>query len=408
MRLRGYLCFLVAGLAAGESLEEYVQRRLQQTVEARLVQARTGQQTESVSVNRGSTDFVDQTSAADVLSMALNLAGVSKNQNTSNSQAMSASATLYSLYAGALRQNPLEPTFYAAHPELRRLSLTFGQEEGDANNADAKSRSSVFGLKTMLVNKRDVTSLVKMAEMEELKASLGAIGQSQGRLLKQVQLLLRTRLVPSATGAQLDQFIEDINADLTPFLNSLAEADRKEIDNLIAAEVGTQVKAQQQIGIVYEAFTRKPQFSVDFQTSQRPGLEADTYRAQAILDFATLPKSSVTLNAGYEYTDFKRVGADLRGFRASAAMRFRLGSTDVLSLRGPATFTIAAEAKKLTNTQAILRAQMKFVFPLTTGIDLPIAFGYANRNELFIEKPERFFGRFGLTFDVSKLLAALK
>jgi hypothetical protein len=407
MRKKALLILFGFACASGQDIDTYMDDRIEELIAGRLAQKNASGQTNAVSLSHGSTDFVDQSAPADFVSMAVNLAGVGQNQNPGNNQAAVASSTLYALYAGARRKDPLEPGFYRAHSDLRRISFSLGQEEGVADNADLKSRATLVGTKVMLINRRDVVTLLKdKQQMEGLKKALAALGSGRNRIQKRLMTLVESRLAPNATPSELAEFRKEFLSDVGPKLKLLSESDVAEIDRIFEDEVEKQAAASLAILDVYEVFKRKPQMSVEFQTAQRPGSEADLYRSQLIFDYGLLDRVSTTLNGGFEYTDVMRVGADRRGGRVAGELRFQLTPDEALVLRNPLFVSVAGEGKWLTNTDTIYRVQMKFSFPLAQGLELPVSFGYANKTELLNEVGV--YGKFGLTVDLAKLLAGLR
>jgi hypothetical protein len=401
------LGFMFATMAHGESLEEYTDRLLAEQVAVRLSQKNPNAQTETISLSQGSTSFVDQTSPADFVGLGLNLAGVGPKDNANNSQAMAASVTLYALYAGALRKDPLDVDFYKTHSDLRRLSFTLGREDGLIDNPDLKSSATLFSAKVMLINKRDVVPLTQdKAQMDNLRNAAKLIGGVRSRLYSRILRFLEESFAVGLRGDELTKRRDEIQEDVSPFLEKLSQAELSQIDLQFDQEVEREVKARQAIATVYQVFKRKPQLSLEFQTAQRPDIEADKYRGQLLFDYGLLDRASATLNAGWEYTDVKRVGADLRGGRVAGELRLQLSGDAPLSLRNPVMFSLAGEGKWLSNMDTIYRVQGKLTLPLADGLDLPLSLGYASKQELLLESGA--YGKFGLTLDFGKLLVALR
>src|SRR5215475_487198 len=105
MRATFLLLMCAAGLRA-DGFGQWMNARIETKIGTRK-----HTQTETASLNRGSTSLVDQTSAADLVSAAFSLVPVGK-QNENSAGAAAASASLYSIYTLATRQDPLRPSVY--------------------------------------------------------------------------------------------------------------------------------------------------------------------------------------------------------------------------------------------------------------------------------------------------------
>ncbi|MEP6961082.1 MAG: hypothetical protein ABI995_03330, partial [Acidobacteriota bacterium] len=186
----------------------------------------------------------------------------------------------------------------------------------------------------------------------------------------------------------------------------LTEKERGEIDAMIEAAADTVVSVKAVANRVYNKIRRKPQLSVEYQTSQRPNLEVDIHRGQLVFDAGLKDRVFVTLNGGYEYTDFKRPGADLRGGRAAGEIRFNMMESSSLTGLPPVTLSLGAESKWLNNSLNVYRGQMKLSIPVSRGVTFPISVGYSSRPELLTESG--MYTKFGLEFDFAKLAAALR
>jgi hypothetical protein len=65
-------------------------------------------------------------------------------------------------------------------------------------------------------------------------------------------------------------------------------------------------------------------------------------------------------------------------------------------------FSTSGEAKWLSGAKPNYIGQLKLTIPLFDGISLPISLSVANRSDLINEKTVK--GRFGFTFDLTKLM----
>ena len=60
----------------------------------------------------------------------------------------------------------------------------------------------------------------------------------------------------------------------------------------------------------------------------------------------------------------------------------------------------------MSNTDATYTGQLKLAIPIRDGLDFPLSISFANRSDLINESHVR--GRFGFSFDLPKLLKAVK
>ena len=72
----------------------------------------------------------------------------------------------------------------------------------------------------------------------------------------------------------------------------------------------------------------------------------------------------------------------------------------------PLLLTVEANGKGMTGATPMYMAQGKLTIPLLAGIDIPISVSVANRSEFVKEKEVK--GKFGFTFDLSKVMKAFQ
>src|SRR5712691_9958472 len=126
---------------------DWLNCKLAEVVQARLNQNSGGKQTDTPSVGSNSNTLVDQSSAGDLVGMALNLGGLTSRSKETNPTSSSVTASAYALFAAANRANPLDPAFYSSNRGWRRLSFTLGQEFPDQKGATPTQRADVYGTK---------------------------------------------------------------------------------------------------------------------------------------------------------------------------------------------------------------------------------------------------------------------
>src|SRR6266567_3614474 len=139
-------------------LDNRIKERIKAVAQARIDQRSNVNQTEAPAITDNSTSLVDQSSASDLIGVALNLSGLTGGNNTSDKDKNSAAvtATAYSLYSALRKQEPLDPSFYNKHRDWRRLSFTLGFEKGQTNGqGQATEDTTLAGAKYLIIAGRD-------------------------------------------------------------------------------------------------------------------------------------------------------------------------------------------------------------------------------------------------------------
>ena len=122
---------------------------LEQQFQLLLTQAKHAQQTQSISIDQGSTTLIDQTSGADLLSTALNLTPVTSGTAASGSGSSTgtqgsgtATSSAYGIWALLHpKQDALKPETYNTHAAWRRFFFTVGREQS-TSSSPSNSNSS--------------------------------------------------------------------------------------------------------------------------------------------------------------------------------------------------------------------------------------------------------------------------
>ena len=146
--------------AAGANPSTSINASLNQAIQAKIEQRDAGKQTETPSTSTNSTSLVDTSSAGDLVNVGLNLAGLTGATKGSSTDTNSVSVTTsaYALYAGFLGADPLNPGFYNRNAAWRRLSFTLGYDDEKNPVTNASAQAKIFGVKYLIINKRDPTS----------------------------------------------------------------------------------------------------------------------------------------------------------------------------------------------------------------------------------------------------------
>ncbi|HKS42804.1 MAG TPA: hypothetical protein VJX74_19485 [Blastocatellia bacterium] len=410
---------------APKDFETWINCKVEEAAKARISQRENTKQTETPSVSQSSTSLVDQSSATDLISAALNLAGLRDNSGAQQ-KSFSFTASGYSLYATAKSHDPLDPAFYNAHAGWRRFWLTLGQEVPDQNEGDASQneRATIAGLKILLVDKRDLShrdlSRVSNAIRSAAPGFLQIVDLVQNYLYNINQQRLGLMKRPSAQDIETDRtlrirFAQELkrfsDASLSnpqafeDLLIRLNSENVQFINRVIEDHLGAEVDSIEVVRQEVEKIRKAPQFSLAFQSKTRKeGI--DEYKAELIFDYGLHSRVNLTLNGAFQYMDSKATGADIRAASASGQLQFQVTPERTFAGgRNPIYFYISGEGKWMSGMDATGKVQTKIKIPITEGIELPISFTWANRTELIDERDVR--GQFGVTFDLARLAKAV-
>jgi hypothetical protein len=444
-----------------ETLNRFLNERLQSIVRARIDLRERTRQTETPNISQNTTSLVDQSSASALIGVALNLSGLTaKSNDTEDADSVSVTATAYSLLAAARGVNPLNPGFYNRNAAWRNFSATLGYDDEKDESGEMTERAKIIGFKYLIVNQREPGKHPR--DLETIRNNLVGAAGAFGRLYDQVLYFMisqesvrNTLLIPEfreylqeqrrssspeipATEIEIgltklttrEQDLFPVNTDYsiddslwTPaerayfvtfqnrylvtrfpqLLQVLGAEGLDRIEDFIEESIEPFLELQTVSNEALERIRRAPQFSFAFLTKQRPQ-GGDDYMGELIFDYGVANRINLTANGAFEYKDNKAVGADLRGARFAAQLQFQLTKEDRLAGRRPFNFFLAADGKWMSGMEWMYRAQTKIVIPIADGIDFPISLTFANRTELIEEEDVR--GQFGFTFDLARLVKA--
>ncbi len=426
--------------AEQEDYIEWLNRLIREITSARVNQRSNTNQAEAPTVSGNTTSLVDQSSASDLVGLALNLAGLGggTTEDARDVNAISVTVSAYALYAALRGADHLDPAFYSAHRAWRNVSFTLGFENDEEPAPGAEpDRATLAGVKVLLWNRRDASHPCYWnpnlgcysPAMKTLQDNLVRAAGAFSRLDDAARVLLYRRV---AAGLGLEPLPEDrpeaerqalTEAEATQlrrrllreFSNAhLADTDRfQAVLRVLGPEGQTVVRELLEERIApfqeldeasieaVEAVRRAPQISIAALTRQSRD-DPDEYRAEAIFDYGVAPRVNFTANGAFLYRDNK-IGMDLRG--GSLGLQFRLQLTPERRLAGPQPVTLsgAFSANWIAETDSIYKGQFKLTIPIVDGLNLPVSFTYANRTALIDETEVR--GQFGFTFDLSRLMA---
>lgn len=441
-------------------LSNRIDERIRATAQAKIDQRSNVNQTEAPSIGDNSTSLVDQSSASDLIGLALNLSGLaSGNNNSQDKNSAAVTATAYSLYATMNGAEPLDPSFYNKHRNWRRLSFTLGFEKGQTDSTgDQTEDTTIAGAKYLFVSQRDAGHPSHRKELdivyENLKAAAVNLAQlnreikdflffgdptmrDKLRIVDDVRFFIQEQINTTTSAEDKKNFqkllnepvntwfdlakdddLKDVRIDVADFVErkylgpsgfpgfqkALGDDGLKEIDQFIDARLEAFTNLNNASRRAIEKIRRAPQLSFSFMSKlKKEG--ADEYTGEAIFDYGLHDRVNLTLNGGYFYKNSRDIGGDLRGARFAGQLQFQATPEKSLVGRSPLYFYLASDGNWNGGGKFIYRLQGKVKIPIAEGVELPLSLTFANKKDLINERDVR--GQFGFTFDSAKLFRAL-
>lgn len=438
-----------------------IDERIKASAQARIDQRSNVNQTESPAIGDNSTSLVDQSSASDLIGLALNLSGLANgNNNGQDKNSASVTASAYSLFATMNGAEPLDPSFYNRHRNWRRLSFTLGFEKGQTDATGNQTEdTTIAGAKYLLISHRDAAhpSHSKQFDVlyENLKAAVVNLAQlsvelknfllfsdptmrNKLKIVDAVRIFMQEQISTTQNARIKKDFEEllkkpedtwfDENKDDDGLGNArgrvanfiernylgpagfpnlrkmLGDEELKEIDQFIDARLDAFTNLNNASRNALEHIRRAPQLSFSFMSKMKKA-GADEYNGEAIFEYGVHDRVNLTLNGGYFYKNSPVIGGDLRGARFAGQLQFQATPEKSLIGRGPLYFYLASDGNWSNGNKFIYRLQGKVKIPIADGIDLPLSLTFANKKDLINERDVR--GQFGFTFDSAKLFRAL-
>lgn len=349
-------------------------------------------QVESPSTDQASTSLVDTSSASDFVSLALNLAGISGAEGE-DSTSGSVTATLYSLIAAAKGLPVTDPAFYKQGTRWRRLAFTIGTEESKPEEHFTDKPSTNVGAKFLILNHRDVYSRHGQTQLDAMSASVMTFQQIELRAIDEIQCLLFRTLgggdnCDSNNQAFQNFVLNDLSPQNWPATLQALEArpdTLKEVDRIIERLAGGRRMATEEITRAVEKIQRGRQLSLAGYTKQREDDGTDEHRGELIFDYGLSERLNWTVNASFDYRD-RKTEDDTSGGRFATELQAKL--TDPRNRAWgarPVMLSASSEATRASGDDWLVRAQVKLTVPITTGMEVPIAYTYANRDADGIE-----------------------
>jgi hypothetical protein len=414
---------LIAGIAAASpanaqdtptNFMEWLRAEVRRTIDkdARAVAANgngVANQKESPSNDSTSTSLVDTTSATDFVSLALNVTGIRRDDGESSPTSGSVTASLYSLAAAARGRSLTDPQFYRRGTPLRRLALTIGSEESLPAEHFTDKPATNLGAKLLILNSRDVYSAHAQARLDAIDAAVDAYVVKQQQAINDIQCLIFLALEPGANPnlACTDQdqaYARFLLASFGPmnWPRTRAALDRQpeataNVNRVVSGLAASFEATAEGVTAAVQQIQRGRQLAVGYNATIREDDGTDEHRAELIFDYGFSTRLNWTVNASVEVGDRKTLEETRSGrFATEFQAKMSNAGAGVWSPR-PVLLSGSIEGTKAENADWLVRAQAKLVIPLTTGVDVPIAYTYANRDHDGIDSGSRL--KFSLAVD---------
>jgi hypothetical protein len=221
-----------------QSLNDDLNNRISSVARANIEQRSSSNQTESPSASQNSSSLANQASAGDFVNVATNLAGLTATSKDSSEETNSVTVTTsaYLFLSTLYNVDPLNPYFYNKYEGWRRLSFTLGYDDEQVNGGTQTERAKLFGVKYLIVNKREPSRERNQADLAKVTNSLQQAAVRFGRLDEQI-----TSHIFTSAAVREKIVVPQFRAFLTNKRSSagLAAGDIQRIDRLLAALNGT-------------------------------------------------------------------------------------------------------------------------------------------------------------------------
>jgi hypothetical protein len=426
-----WLALLTCNISHAQTFDSWVQDQ----VSAALDKQHVGQngkgvdrQKESPSTDPRSTSLVDQSSATDFFSVAMNLIPVTPGissllpvtpssgsaTGTTSAGSGTATATLYAILAGLNKKSPTDPMFYKAHVDARRVSFTLGTAVSKLETDNTTTPSTVAGVKALLINHRELYTKDNLKAIGDVQVKLSAATAADAVLKDKIQRLMFAALHPSDvhpdgtfdmsafTAFLLTAFSE---ASFGNTVHALPAEALRRISDLIESAIDPYSALRMALQSTYDQISKGMQLSLAYTGNIRDAKGNNDHRAALIFDYGLSERINWTVNASGDYTD-RKVAVDSKGGRLATSFQGDLTKSDSAWGRVPMRLAFSGEAKWLTKQKPQYTFEAKLSIPVTSGLDLPIAYRYANRIALINQKDSEV--RLGLSIDISRLAQVLR
>jgi hypothetical protein len=384
-------------------------------------------QKESPSADPRSTSLVDQSSATDFFSVAANVipvtpglsqftsgSGGPASTNPSATGSTTATASLYAILAALNKTNPTKAEFYKQHIFSRRISFTIGTVASQQATDNTTTPATEYGSKLLLINKRELFTKANLAELARVQKVVSDGAVADAPLKEKIKEMIFASLHPNSLSPggvpDPNEFFvfnttELSDANFQTTLNNLSPDAKKQIQALIERSIDPFSKEQAAIQDAYDRISKGMQMSVSYTGDIRDSKGNNNHRGTLAFDYGLSDRINWTFNASADYTD-RKMASDSKGGRAATEFQGDLTKSNSAWGRSPIRVSFSGQAQWLTAQKPEYSFQAKLTIPLTSGVDLPIVYRYANRAAQINKSDSE--ARLGLSIDVSRLAQAFK
>jgi hypothetical protein len=384
--------------------------RMEQIVAAKISQRNIIKQSETPNITGNSTALVDTSSAADFVGVGLNLAGLTSNSSDIKSTALSVTVSAYAFKASAARKDPLDPAFYNANRDWRKLSFTIGFDYPEGMEGNPNAKATIFGMKYLPLDRRDASHPQNRDLIKGVSDAVGISAVAINRILPRVVSYLFNlakssgKLAPETTAQTFENGFNNPAFWQNTVYPLIGPKQLSDIDEIIAEEAGPLTEVKESAIKAAETIRKSDQIAFQYLTRQRSNNMPDEHKLESIFDLGISGRGNLTFNAAFDYIDNK-MAEDIKGGSFATALQYQL-TRDQLEGRLPWLLTFAADGKWMTHLTPTYKAQAKLTIPLAEGMEIPLSVTVANRTELI--KESNIKGKIGFTFDVSRFADRFK
>jgi hypothetical protein len=318
-----------------------------------------------------------------------------------NNKATTLTISAYSLIAWGSGKEITDPELYKKYTTWRRLYVTLGSAESKLAEDNTDKLATVVGLKWLIINGQDIYSKTGMVEINKVHTAVSAAAGEGAQLKREIQrIIFQSR--GGGDDAKFAAFIlENFSEAAFPSLAASLSSDTKDqIDRAILGRLPAFANLSIAIQQAFDKVQHGRQMALSVTSNLRPENGNDDYRAQFIYSHGLNDRITWTVNASADYKNFKN-GEDIRMGRFATEFLGTLNNPSASWGRAPITLAFSGEGKWAKNEKPSLTGQVKLTIPITTGLDLPVVYRYANRTALADESNAEV--RLGLTVDVARL-----
>lgn len=427
----------------GPRFDSWIRCRLLEAALASQTQQNPTKQADSPALASTSTSLVDHTSLADFATAAMNVAGFGNGSTQSPSATTTVSG--YAIYSAIAVKNPLDPLFYNDHAAWRRITLSVGTDApatGGGSTASASSGSTsqgttssrVVGVSYLVINRRDLATRwddIQTAAKTDAKTVSLAVANCTSDVTDVLFSAYGSNFEGLTDTGQQNASAQDVEAQaLNDMLKLKPGKNGKKVSELLDADTDTQaqidaifrqyapafLEASNHIAARVHELQTAPQLSISGQAAIADDkTQPSIYRAQLAYEQGAINGFNLTANTSFDYANSPKIGADTRGARAAVDLQYvfqRYKMVDQTRTavpktngRKPASIEFSGEGDWFQSFHPSYVGQVKLTIPLVAGVDMPLSFSYASSANLLHEAHS--LGKFGLTFDLSRIAASI-